>query len=317
MRRVYLLSALTVALAASARPTAAQGVVNEALAGFPPQTFRVEYSSPAKLRKLPNYQNLRQRYIGPRLQTLESSLGQLGIRDEDIDEMMLGWQSGQTEMDFYGFASGRFDPRGIADRAAAAGMSPTPVAEQPAYCLQGGLAGTCIAVLENNLGAFGALTSLTAMLEARARPGAGLGADNRFAPLLGEVNKDAGIWGVAVGAAVGDWFRGWVPNQGNLKLDWGKVFEKVNSLVYSIQAGDKVNLDVKLDCATSDDAAGVRQLLEGLKLAQQLAWQAQNPSRANPFQAMAINQQSRQVTLQVTTGYSDLELAGGLGAPEF
>jgi len=314
MRRVYLLSALTLAFAASPRPIAAQGLVNEALAGFPPQTFRVEYSSPAKLRKLPNYQNLRQRFIGPRLQTLVSSLAQLGIREEDVDELMLGWQAGQTEMEFYGFASGRFDTKGIADRAAAAGISPSPVAGQQAYCLQAGLAGTCIAVLGNSLGAFGSLTSLTAMLEARAGQGPGLSSDNRFAPLLGEANKETAIWGVAVGPAVGDWFKGWMPNQGNLKLDWSRVFEKVDSLVYSIAAGDKVNLDVKLDCATPEDAATLRQLLEGLKLAQQLAWQTQNPSRANPFEAMAVSQQSRQLSLQVTTGYSDLELAGGVGA---
>lgn len=310
MRHVYLLSALTVAFAASPKPIAAQGLVNEALAGFPPQTFRVEYSSPAKLRKLPNYQNLRQRYVGPMLQKLETSLAQLGIREEDVDEMMLGWQAGQAEMDFYGFATGRFDPKAIANRAADAGISPSQVAEQPAYCLEGGLAGTCIAVLGNSLGAFGSLTSLTAMLEARAGQGAGLGSDNRFVPLLGEANKDASIWGVAVGPAVGDWFKGWMPNQGNLKLDWSHVFEKVNSLVYSIAAGDKVSLDVKLDCATPEDAATVRQLLEGLKLAQQLAWQSQNPSRANPFEAMTVNQQSKQISLQIVTGYSDLQLAG-------
>ena len=63
----------------------AQGIVNEALTSFPPATNRVEFSSPSKLRKLPNYQALRQRYVGPRLLAMESSLAQLGIREEDID----------------------------------------------------------------------------------------------------------------------------------------------------------------------------------------------------------------------------------------
>lgn len=292
----------------------AQEVVNDALAAFVPQTIRIEYSSTAKLRKLPNYQNLHQKYVGPRLQALEGSLGELGVREEDIDELVLGWQEGKAEMDLCGFASGRFDAKGIADRASSRGISPTPVAGQQAYCLQAGVGGSCVVALSDSLGAFGSLSSLTALLETRGGQSPSLGSDERFSRLVGTVNKDAPIWGVAVGAAVGDWFRGWVPAQGNLKLDWARVFEKVNSLVYSVDAGDKVNLNLKLDCATQEDAASLRQVLEGLKLAQQMVWQNQNPNRPNPFEAMQVSQDSRQISLQVTTGYSDLELAGGVGA---
>jgi hypothetical protein len=216
-------------------------------------------------------------------------------------------------MDLYGLASGRFDARGLANRAANQGITPTSVAGQQAYCLQAGLAGTCVVALSDSLGAFGSLTSLTALLETRGGQGPSLSSDERFSRLVGTVNKDAPIWGVAVGPAVGDWFRGWLPAQGNLKLDLGRVFEKVDSLVYTVDTGDKVNLNVKMDCATQEDAASLRQVMEGLKIAQQMAWQNQNPNRPNPFEALQVSQDSRQISLQVTTGYSELELAGGVG----
>ena len=80
-----------------------QEIVREALASFPTQTVRVEYSGLATLHTLPNYVNLRQRFTGPRLAGLETSLAQLGIREGDIDELLLGWQMGAKEMDLYGW----------------------------------------------------------------------------------------------------------------------------------------------------------------------------------------------------------------------
>jgi len=314
MQRLILSGLCALLLGILPKSLSAQDVVNEALAAFSPQTIRIEYSSPAKLRKLPNYENLHQKFLGPRLQALEGSLGALGVREEDINDLVLGWQSGKSEMDLYGLASGRFDAKGLADRAANQGITPTPLVGQVAYCLQAGLAGTCVVALNDSLGAFGSLSSLTALLETRGGQSPSLSSDERFSRLVGTVNRDAPIWGIAVGPAVGDWFRGWMPAQGNLKLDWGRVFEKVNSLVYTVDAGDKVNLSLKLDCATEEDAASLRQVMEGLKLAQQMAWQNQNPNRPNPFEAVQVSQDTRQISMQVTTGYADLELAGGVGA---
>lgn len=311
MKRTFS-TGLLILLAGIPKAAPAQDMVKEALASFPPQTIRVEYLSPAKLRRLPNYQNLHQRYVGPRLQALEGSLGQIGIKEDDIDDLLLGWQSGRTEMDMYGFASGRFDAKGMTASAAAHGITPSTVSGHQAYCLEAGLAGTCMVVLDGSLGAFGTLSSLTALLDARAGSAPGLSSQDRLTPLLGKTNKDAPIWGIALGPAVGDWFRGWMPSQENVKLDWGRVFQKVNSLIYSVQAGDKVNLDLKLDCASAEDAASLRQVLEGLKLAQQLAWQNQNPNRPNPYQAIEVGVNDREISMQVATGYSELEIANGV-----
>jgi len=307
----FLLGLLAVTIVALPGVAPAQDLVKEALSGFPTQTIRLEFSSPAKLRELPNYASLRQRYIGPRLRKLVEALGQLGMREEDISSLVLGWQPGSAEMALYGFATGRFSSQAITQSAEQRNMAATPVAGKQAYCLEAGLAGTCVVVLQDSLGAFGSLTALTSMLEARAGQAPSLGSDNHVASLVAGANQGAPIWGVAMGPAVADWFRGWMPNQGNIKLDWGKVFGDVNSLTYSVAAGSNVTLGLKMDCKSSESAASLRQVLEGLKLVQQIAWDSQNPGKPNPYQAMNVGMQGNQVSLSLTTGYAELELASG------
>src|SRR5262249_8271112 len=84
----------------------AEDIVKEALSSFPPQTIRLEYSRPAKLRELPDYQSPRARYAGEGLRSLEASLSKLGIQEQSIDELVLGWQASGTGMTLEGLAGG-------------------------------------------------------------------------------------------------------------------------------------------------------------------------------------------------------------------
>jgi hypothetical protein len=316
MRRTVLSFLVVIVLAGIPQKGAGQDFVTTAMSGLPTQTMRVEYSSPSKLRKLPNFQTLRGKFLGPRLQQLESALDQIGISENDIDDLMIGWKPGDKEMDLYGYAAGHFDKAQVANRAAAQNLTPTPISGQQAYCLSAGVAGTCVVILENSLGAFGPLSSLAAVLEAHEGQASNLNSDSRFTSLIGDVKKDAPIWGIALGGSVADWFGGWLSTQNNLKLDWGQVFAKVDSLTYTIDAADKVNLDLKLNCATPTDAATLRQVLDGLKMAQQLAWEAQNPGHPNPYTAMNVDVHDRQIGMQITMAYSELTLASGVNAPQ-
>ncbi len=306
---------LALAVLVLPRATQAQDLAKESLGSFPPQTIRLEYSRPAKLRALPNYASLRQRYVGPRLRTLEESFSQLGVGESDIDELVLGWQPGTGSMRLEGLVVGRFTAKAIADRAAAQGIPPTPVGELPAYCLGSEGASTCLVVLRDSLGVFGAQDTVAAMLEAREGRTTSLASEERFTELMREAQAEAPIWGVAVGEAVPDWFRAWMPAQGNLQMDWAKAFQSVEALVYSVDTADRVRLDVKMDCATSQAAESTRQVFEGLKLFQQLAWQNLNPNRPNPFETVEISSSDRRVTLKMTTSYADLEGPGAPGGP--
>jgi hypothetical protein len=113
-----------------------------------------------------------------------------------------------------------------------------------------------------------------------------------------------------VGAAVGDWFKGWMPSQDSLQLDWSRTFATVEALAYNVQAKDKVDLRVRLDCTTPEGAASLRQVLEGVRLFQQLAWQNQNPDRPNPFESLQVALKDRRVDLSLVTTYDALGVAG-------
>jgi hypothetical protein len=316
MRRILFSLLFIMALTGYSQRASGQDFVTTAMSGLPIQTSRVEYSSPYKLRAIPNYQSLKGKFLGSRLQQLESALEKVGISEADIDDLMIGWKPGDKEMGVYGYAAGHFNKAEVAKRAFTQDLTPTPISGEQAYCLTAGVAETCVIILEDSLGAFGPLSSLTALLEAHAGQAPNLTSDPRFAGLLGDVNGEAPVWGIALGTAVSDWFGAWLSTQNNLKLNWGQVFEKVDSLTYSIDASNKVNMDVKLNCETPTDAATLRQILEGVKVAQQLAWQLQNPGRPSPYTAMKVDAHDAQIDLKITMEYSVLTLASGVAAPQ-
>jgi len=139
MSKNWLLNAILGAavLAMTAASALAQGVVKEAMATFPMDTSRLEYSSTAKLRQLPDYATLHERYLGPSLRTLETQLATLGIRETDINEIVLGWSMIGGKLTMEGLAAGQIDPQIMARDAAAQGVPPhrsgprRPIALEP------------------------------------------------------------------------------------------------------------------------------------------------------------------------------------------
>ncbi len=293
----------------------AQDLVREGFRSFPRETIRLEYLRPAALRTMPNYRALRQQYVGPKLKALEESLSQLGIGEGDIDEIVLGWQFGGEAWELYGLSAGRFDPKSVGERAAAKGIAAAEVAGLPAYCLGREAAASCVLVLKESLGAFGTLRSLRALMEVRAERAPSLNANERIVKLASEAKTQVPIWGVAVGPAVPDYFKGWMPGQENLQMDWSRLFQTVDALAYSVEVADKVRLELKLQCATPEAASTVRQLFEGIRTLQQAAWQAQNPNRPNPYEALETEANARLVSLRLTTTYTAVEGARGSSAP--
>jgi len=285
----------------------AQDIVKEALASFPPQTIRLEYTRPAKLRELADYQSLRTHYAAQSLRSLEASLLKLGIEERDIDELVLGWQGGEAGMALEGLAAGHFNPGDVARHAASQKLAPTPVSDFKAYCFGEDPTSTCVLAFDQTRGAFGSLSALTALVEARQGSGASIGSDSRFAALVNQAHTDDPIWGAAIGQAVADWFKASMPEQQDVELDWSKAFQTVESLLYTVQTADKARLSMTLNCTTTEAAANLRQILDGLRMFQQLAWRNKNPGRPNPFESLAIDARDREVLLTLTTAYSALE----------
>lgn len=308
LRLAVLSACLAAILLCAAAPARSQDIVSDALAWFSPQTVSIEYSNPATLRGLPNYQSLRNRYLGQDLQRLEHSLAQLGIQESDIQELVLGWQAtGGKGFQYEGVATGAFDPESIARNAAAAGLAPSHVNGHSAYCFARTAGSTCVSVVAGSVGIFGPLSALQNMLKARDAQAPSAGSNSEFAQLVENAKSDVPIWGVALGPAVSKWFQAWAPAQKDLKLNWASTFRNVRSLSYQVEVGSNVDLSVKLDCTDSQTASSLRQLMQGLKLVQQMAWRATNPAQPNPFQDMEISAENNQVSFTLTANYAALE----------
>jgi len=285
----------------------AQDLVKEALASFPLDTVRLEYSSPAKLRNLPDYATLRRRYLAPGLRSLEAQLASLVIQESDINEVVLGWAPSGEKLGLEGVAEGRFDPQAMARRAAAAGISSTPVGSVAAYCFGDSGVSPCVTALGRSLGALGTLTELQAMMDARSGQAMSLGSKQSFDALVEQAHKDTPIWGVAIGQAVPDWFKGSMPAQKNLQLDWSTTFKSVESLTYSVQPADQIRLNVQMNCVSDQGAGDLRRVFDGLRLLQKMAWQNQYPNVPNPFDNLVVDASGRAVLLTLITPYSALE----------
>jgi hypothetical protein len=275
-----------------------QSLMTTALSVFSPETVHVEYSNSSKLRGLSDYASLRQHYLGPRLKQLEDSMGQLGIREDDIDEVVLGWRVVSSSADLYGVASGRFDSEALATAAASKGIKPTPAADTQIYCLEE----TCLALKDASVGFFGPLSTVRAML----KPGSHLDGDADFTRLVDAADQSTPIWGVAKGPAVVDWFKSAMPGQDSAKLDWSTAFQGVNAVTYSVDTGDSVRLSMKLDCVSSQAAASLRQLFDGLRLLQRMAWQSRNPTLPNPYESLTVDTQQSEVSLKLETPHAAL-----------
>ena len=230
-----------------------------------------------------------------------------------MDELVLGWQASGQEWLFYGLTSGRFSTTALAERAHDQGIKAVTLDGQAAYCVGTGTEENCLAVLGDSLGAFGSQASLRAILAARVGSGTSLDSSGTLAKYVRESETSAPIWGVATGPAVPDWYRGWMPNQTNLKLDWSQAFKTVEALTYSIEPGDTVRLKVRMDCTSSAEATSLGQVFEGLRLFQQLTWENQNPGRPNPYKDLQIQVNEKRVSIELDTPYSNLMAFGGAG----
>ena len=182
--------------------------------------------------------------------------------------------------------------------------------DHSAYCLAAEATANCVVLLSDSLGAFGTQASLRAIFDARDGKAPNLASKSDFVKIVDEAGASSPIWGVATGPAVVDWFKGWMPNQSDLKLDWAAAFKPVQALIYRIDPGDTIRVNARMDCATSQDATGLSQVFQGLRLFQQIAWQQQNPGRPNPFQNLEVQASDRRVLVDLSTPYTALQPAG-------
>ncbi len=285
----------------------AQQIVQDALAILPADTVRMEYSNPAKLRSLSRYSQLRDRYLGSELKTLVSSLAQLGVQEQDVEELVLSWQGGgggTAPMD--GIATGKFDAHALAEHAKDRGISGTAVGGMTAYCFGGDAGSLCVMAVKGSEGAFGTMDALKKMADVQAAQAPALVTNAQFVKLVEGGRADAPIWGVAIGPSVGDWFQGWLPQQNQVKLNWDQTFQGVEALTYSVNPTNRLSLNANFECSSDQASTNLQTLLVGMKAFEQMAWQSQYPNRPNPYTGLQVEASNRRVHVSLTADYDEL-----------
>ena len=290
-------------------PVRASDLLDTGLSSLPSETLRLEYVSLERLRRRPDYESLHQRYVGPRLEVLGTTMAKLGVQEDDIDEIVLAWLPGTKDKGFAGLATGRFSSSAISDRAAATGLTPTPVNGQELFCQETKLMEACVAVLSTSLGAFGTRESLTQMLAVRAAHGVGLTDNPTFMHLVDAGQARVAIWGVAVKPEVSDWFSGWLAGQGAGPIDWSVLVQDVEVLTYRVDADEAIRLQIKMDCSTPEAADHLRNFLEVVKVLLPLAWQSQNPGLPNPVRDLNVSLSGTRVSLELNADSQGIRAA--------
>jgi hypothetical protein len=299
---IVLLSTWTLLTPASAF---GQEFIDQALPYFPEDTGRIEYFSPETWRKVPEYSSLRDRFLGPHLKVLAQSFSQLGVREEHIDEMVIGWlRLHNGYMALGGLARGRFDSEKVAARADEGHIPPIMVGDWRAYCV--GEEMSCLAVLDESHAAFGPADFLGALGEAREGRVPNILSHPIFMNLFGEIRTQPPLWGIAVGEAVPDWFGVWLAGPSGATFDWRPLLESAQALTFRVDAPEKVELHMSLDFSAPEAADRLRQTLETLRQLQQLVWQNQSPGRANPLDGLKMTRAGSRVSLDLSAERNQL-----------
>ena len=286
-------------------PAAVDDLVREALGRFPRQTSHFEVCELTRMRSLPSYASLRERFMGGDVQQLVSSLATLGVRDEDVNRLALGAGPGPQGLQLYGVAQGRFDLRTIMAGAQAAGIEPLRINGYAAYCFGGSTNSPCIAILNEARGVFGSRDMVDFMLYATEGTDS-LANDPIVSARAARAPADAAIWGIATGPAVAEWVGVVMPMPAEGQNGLAPVLSNVVSVAYQVRAGQKATLTADLTCTSAESAAGLRQALDTVRLLQQLAWKELHPDAANPYQQLTFSTQGVQLLVNATMDYTAL-----------
>ena len=289
-------------------PAAVDGLVREALGRFPRQTSHFEVCDLARMRTLPSYAALRERFMGGEVQQLAASLATLGVHDEDVDRLALGAGPGPQGLQLYGVAQGRFDLPTIMAGAQAAGIEPLRINGFSAYCFGDSSTSPCIAIINEARGVFGSRDMVDFMLYATEGTDS-LANDPIVSARAARAPADATIWGMATGPAVAEWVRVVMPMPAEGQNSLAPVLSNVVSVAYDVRAGQKATMTADLTCTSAESAAGLRQALDAVRLLQQFAWKALHPDAANPYAQLAFRTQGAQLLVNATMDYAALGAA--------
>jgi len=279
--------------------TAQAGILADALLAFPVRTEYVEYDNLALLRNLPNYNVLRQEFSGKPLEEARIVLGQLGIRENQVDEIV----TGSDAKVFYGIISGTFSGQLAAKTGKSRGYA-VKLPESQAFCTG---RETCVVFLEDSLAAFGSVVSLKEMLETRQGAKVRLSSNRNIAALINGTDANAPVrgvlWGTQLKSSISQLLQDWT----GWKRDWSSLSANISGIGYGVRFDSKAHVSATLDCTSRTAAAVLIQMLDAVGAVQSTA--------VVPFQNLQVSSSGSSVSLKADTAMPGAAVAATPTAP--
>jgi len=246
-------------------PLAADQLPGEALNTFPSDTLQVAFTNLATLRSLAIYPQIRQRILNRQLHAFEDFLKPMGIEPEkDIDEVMLGWRGEMVgPAGFLGLAAGRFQPTLIQQYFEKTSLPVRQYDGADLYAFGSGSDPNDLffTFFDNSLAAFGRLTDVKAMLDARQGSINALNANADFVNWQGELDGTAPQWGILNGKSASNLAGLWLAPSGQKNVDLSSLGRTVRALLYRVQWDSGFTAQITMVCDTPESAAGFATLL--------------------------------------------------------
>ena len=268
-------------------------IISQALSSLPAQTGYVEYENLTSLRKLRDYDRLRQRFSGKPLQKVRIALGQLGIREDQVNELVVA--SNPTE--FYGIAAGTFREQS-SKRNGIQKDSVAHALDSQALCPA---SGTCLLFLEDSVAAFGTLSQLREMVRAREGSTTRLTSNSTVVSLLNSTNNQAPVRGVLVGdqleTAISDVLRDWT----GWNRDWSRVSASIRDFGYSVEFDKGAHLTATVKCRSATSATLLLQMLRLLDSMQSMPIARGNADAGLPFRNLHASLSGSTVVFRADT----------------
>ena len=245
----------------------AQGLGAAGLSNFPSDTEQVAYVNVAELRSSPNYYAIHRQLFDRRMDEFEMFMRGAGTDGEkDVDEILLGWRGGKLgSEDFFGVASGRFDPEHARQLAPQHGVTRVNYHGTPLYGVDAGDANADLyfTFLDESTAAFGRETDVKAMVDLHAGNGTALDSNSDFVSWENELDGAAPQWGIATGPAAAVQAAPWFAGQGKLRLDPATVMAPIKAVLYQVDWSTGFSARLSLVCQKPENATALTQLING------------------------------------------------------
>jgi len=297
-------------------PLRAQIVARESLSAFPADTLQLAYLNLAQLRALPEYPQIRRRFLGRQLRDFQEFLRTTGTDpDRDVDEVVLGWR-GETagQSGFFGLAEGNFQPDRVQQFFVRYKL---PIRERAGLQLYAFGSGEdrddlFFCFLSPTSAIFGRRQDLDALFEVRAGTRPALDSNPTMVNWEAELEGSAPQWGITTGKAAANHAIGWLAAGGKLSVDPGVILNPIKAVLYRVEWTGGVTTRATIVCQSAESATTLAKLLT--------LWRDSNPqtsaSLATFLQGLEVDTSGPRIELTASgpMGAIDQMMSGSAAA---